>query len=505
MKIRFLSLYSLLVCLYISTSGINAQKNNQVDTSFRYTLTMSEAVELAQMNSIASMQYKNMYVADYWNFRSYKASRLPSLMFGADIGNYNRSIVPLQNAVTGEISYQQSNNMSNRLQLSVDQRIFATGGYLSLYTSLERLDQFGASHYADYYSQPLSLSYVQPFFAYNPFKWDKKTEPERYEVAKKEYLENMALVSYFAVSHFWDYAYQFENYNLACGNFTQSKDLYIRSQEKFRLGAINKATLLQLKLKVYNDSLAVNSAQVNLISAKNRLSSFIGLKANVELYTNLNYELPEVELAFTKVMEDALRNSSFTQSQQLEMLEAQEAVDRAKGERGFSMQLNARFGLSNNDPTVAGVYRNLRDQEVVGLGINVPIYDWGVGRGKVQMARAQEETKRNELEQEMVDFQQDLYLKVMQFNNQKTQCEIAQQALSIAKEAYDLAVENFLNATMTVTDLNALRTDYDNAQMSYIQNLGSYWKYYYDIRKLTLYDYHTNTHLQADFENLVEK
>ena len=78
-------------------------------------------------------------------------------------------------------------NLQNTLGLSIKQNIALTGGTLRLYSSLNRLDQFAPKDSKSYYSQPITLSYTQPLFAYNQFKWDKKIAPKEYELAKRTY------------------------------------------------------------------------------------------------------------------------------------------------------------------------------------------------------------------------------------------------------------------------------------------------------------------------------
>ena len=66
------------------------------------TLNMQQVVELAQENSIASMSNRNTFVSRYWSYRSYKAEMLPSLNLSADLVQFDRSLVALQDYQTGD-------------------------------------------------------------------------------------------------------------------------------------------------------------------------------------------------------------------------------------------------------------------------------------------------------------------------------------------------------------------------------------------------------------------
>ena len=55
-----------------------------------------------------------------------------------------------------------------------------------------------------------------------------------------------------------------------------------------------------------------------------------------------------------------------------------------------------------------------------------------------------------------------------------------------------------------MTDLNTARTENDDAMSKYINDLSSYWNYYYTLRKLTLYDFIAGRDLDVDFEEIVK-
>ncbi|MDD2584489.1 MAG: TolC family protein, partial [Bacteroidales bacterium] len=178
---------------------------NQVYSQERYMLTMTleEVTETAKEQSQAAMLAKHNFLINYWQFRSYKATLLPSLNLNASLGQYNRSLQALRNSETGEYNYVTNNNLSNSLSLSIDQNIALTGGRISLITSLNRIDQFSPIDNILYNSQPVKINYSQPIKAYNSLKWDKIIEPKYYERAKRNYLESMEQINITAVNLFF--------------------------------------------------------------------------------------------------------------------------------------------------------------------------------------------------------------------------------------------------------------------------------------------------------------
>ena len=468
------------------------------------TLNMQQVVELAQENSISAMSNRNSFAASYWSFRSYRAQLLPSLSLNAGLFNFNRSLVQLQDYNTGAISYRANYNMNNDVSLNFRQNIPWTGGTVSLSTSLQRLDQYSPARLTTYYAQPVYLTYTQSLWGFNQFKWSKETEPKQYEIAKRQYIENMEQLSQTTISLFWSCVSSKENYERALKSFEEGKRLFEAGQTRFAMGTITRDQLMQIEVRVLNDSLNLSNSRVNLRTTMNRLCSYIGYQENTELNLIIDYEIPDVTLDYNDVLERALQNSSFRLRQEVQYVQADENVARAKANRGLSASLNTRFGMSGSADKFNETFVQLQEQEQVGISLSIPIIDWGLARGRVRMAQAQALTTRNSLEQAMIDKRQNLLTQVMQFNNQRSQCEIAARAAQLAEDSYQLALQNFGSGTMTMTQLDQLKEKRDNALSSYVNNVASFWNYYFQIRQTTLYDYVTGTDISAEFDKLIK-
>lgn len=459
---------------------------------------MDGAIKLAQESSIQSMVNRNVFAAAYWQHRSYKASRLPSLNLQASLLNVDRSIVPLQNYDTGAWSYRPVFTLSNDMSMFLQQRISATGGTVSLMSSLRRFDQFNPDDLT-WYSQPITLQYTQPLFGYNSYKWDKRIEPHAYQRARLEYVENMESVTINAAAYFWNLVMARLDREIAADNYQNSRRLYRIAEERHKLGSVKRDEVLQLELRVLNDSLAINTAGIAYTTQKNRLASFLGLREDAGIEPEIEYDLPAIALDYEQVMATALRNSSLELRQRIELLEAERSVAQARANRGVDVSFNARFGMSQSGESVSRAYSHLRDQQVAGFSVSVPILDWGMGRGRVRMAQSAAETVRYRHEQAMVDFRQDVLMRVMEFNAQRGQCEASRRAEVIAGERFDLSVDNFTRGTLSVTELNTAQSEKDAARRTYISNLREYWDSYFNLRKISLYDYLSGTDIGAAF------
>ncbi|MBP5235694.1 MAG: TolC family protein [Bacteroidales bacterium] len=467
-------------------------------------MTLSEVLSEARTRSVLALKAKSTFVSDYWAWRSYLASRLPSLSIYGELGNFNRYLNLLQNPETGEMVYVTSYNLQNTIGLGLSQNITATGGTLKLYSDLNRIDEFGDRSGKLWAAQPITLSYSQPLFGYNQFKWAKRISPKEYERAKRRYLESMEEVTLTAAGYYYGVMLAAKVYDASVTNYENTTRMLAAAKERIALGTVTRDQYLQLELRQLNDSVSINENMVSLKKARMQLNSLLGYDETVEVVPVLDEELPDLVMDYDLVYRKCNENSSFVLDNDIDILTAESDIARAKADRGIAVQLDARFGLTGSDPVLSKTYSGMLDQEVVGLSFSVPVFDWGLGKGKVKKAEAAAEVVRAQVAQAENDKRISLFTAVGQFNNQQQQCNVSRRAAAIAEERYGLVMEKFMAGTASVTDLNTARSENDDAMSKYINDLSSYWNYYYTLRKLTLYDFIAGRDLDVDFEEMVK-
>ena len=467
------------------------------------SISLLEAITIAREQSVPALEAKQSFVSTYWAYRSYKASRLPSFNLYGDIMNFDRSLTLVQSYEDGRFNYVNSYNLQNSVGLQVKQNITFTGGTLSVYSDLSRIDQFGIDKRLTWYSQPITVSYYQPLFTYNQFKWDKMIEPKEYEKGKRQYLESMEQITLNTVRAYYSLILAKMNNDIALSNYTNTGKMLNVARERQQLGSVTRDEVLQLELRMLNDSISINESSVAVREAQMVLNSVLGYDESYEINPLLDEILPDIYMDYDHVMSKAMDNSSFNLSNEINLLNAESGVAQAKASRGISMALNARFGLSQTAPDFGGVYSDLLDQEVVGITFSIPIFDWGMGKGKVQKAKAAQEVVRAQVVQSENDYRRTIFTAVGQFNNQRHQCSVSRRAMLIAKERYELMMEKFRGGKASVMDLNTAQSENDTALQKYITDVSNYWEYYYTLRQYTLYDFINGKDLEIDVNEMI--
>ena len=280
--------------------------------------------------------------------------------------------------------------------------------------------------------------------------------------------------------------------------------LFEISKKRLELGTTTKSEHLQLELSLLNAQVEVNNNEQTLRSQKYRLCTFLRIPINTEIDLIPPYTIPSINVNPNDVLSKALANSSHTLDQRINLIEAERNLAQAKSNRGIQMSLNGNVGFYRTSNHFSDAYKHLDGNQIIGLTVSVPIFDWGVAKGRVRMAQADLETTKTQLEQEHETYIYDLQNTVFQFSIQSAQCQNTKRAQEIAEERYEITKRRFETGAITVTDLNTAQQESESARAQYINQLKTFWSDFYAIRKLTLYNWVGHYDLDVDFDKLIK-
>ncbi|WP_291584465.1 TolC family protein [Bacteroides sp.] len=464
-------------------------------------ITLNEAIALARTQSVDAAVALNELKTAYWEYRTFRADLLPEVNLTGTLPNYKKSYSSYQNS-DGTYGFVRNNYLELSGDLSIDQNIWLTGGKLSLSTSLDYIRQFGGNGKEQFMSVPINLELTQPIFGVNKLKWNRRIEPVRYEEAKAAFISATEDVTRKTITYFFQLLLAKETLATARQNELNAEHLYKVAGAKREMGQISENELLQLKLSALNAKAATTEAVSNLNANMFQLRAFLGMDENEKLEPVVPESAPDIRMEYNEVLSKALERNSFAQNIRRRQLESDYAVATARGDLR-SVDLFASVGYTGLDKEFASAYNHLLDNQIVQVGVKIPILDWGKRRGKVRVAKSNREVVLSKIRQEQMNFNQDIFLLVEHFNNQAQQLSIAKEADIIAQQRYKTSIETFLIGKINTLDLNDAQNSKDQARQKHISELYNYWSYFYQIRSLTLWDFERNTELEADFEIVI--
>lgn len=467
------------------------------------SLTLDDAIIRARVRSVNAAVALDKLRTAYWQYRSYRASLLPEVSFEATLPAFRKQYSIYQYE-SGEFGFVHNNYLDLSGTLSLAQNISATGGTLSLNTSLDYLRQMSGERYNRFMSVPVALTLNQPLFAVNTFKWDRRIEPVRYAEAKAEFLSQTEEVAMTAINYFFNLLSARETANIERQNLDNAVRLHEVARAKREMGQISGNDLLQMELNELNARSALTDAESNMKAQMFRLRSFLDYSEEIELVPEIPGEIPTVDITYQDALDKALANNEFSYSLRRRQLEADYEVAKAKGDmRRFDIFAQIGYTGVGNEPD--GAYRDLRANQIIEVGVKIPLIDWGKRRGKVKVAESNREVTRSNLRLEAQNFNQDLFILVERFNNQQEQLLISVRADEIARRRYETNVETYLIGKLSTLDLNDSQVRKDESRQAYFNALYLYWYYFYQLRSLTLWDYTRSTPLTADFDRIMKE
>ena len=439
----------------------------EVDT---LRLTLEDCIVMARRQSVDAAVALGELKSAYWEWRSYKADLLPEVSLSANVPTYNKRYSTYQRE-DGTHSYVRNDFMEVDGSLYVSQKIWPTGGTLSVESSLDWLRQMSGETSGgknQFMSMPIALTLSQPLFGVNSVKWNRRIEPLRYREAKASFLAETEQVAMRAISLFFNLLLANENVHIAEQNLQNAEKLYEVAKAKREMGTISQNDVLQMRLNMLNAQSSLTSTESSRKARMFELKAFLDVEEDI--LPIVPEEIPEVTLVYQDVLNHALENNAFATTMRRRQLEADYSVAYAKGNQR-SVTLYAQVGYTGTASRMNEAYRDLLSKEVVQVGVSLPLLDWGKRRGQVKVAESNREIVRNQVRQQSQEFNQNLFVLTEQFNHQRQQLRIAEEADTIAQRRYHTNVETFKIGSISTLELSDAQTAKDEARQNRLAQL----------------------------------
>lgn len=472
----------LLVLLLLSAAQLEAQTTE--------VLRLHEVVGMAQMRSPAYLRSKTTYENNYWRYKNFRAGMLPELRAFGTVPNFNRSIERIT-LPDGTDAFVNRSLATSAATLSLNQQVPWTGGQFSFISSLQRIDLLGSQAGTSFLGTPFSLSYNQDNIFYNRFRWERQTEPLRFQEAERGFAEELEEIAIQASSLYFELLLAENNYQLALTNLANTDTLFRISQGRYQLGKIAENDLLQIELSLLNARNRVAETQLDLELRQQDIKRYLNLNQRENIALDVPSQVRFFEVKPDQALDQARANRRAVLEFRRRRIEAEQMVAQSKGDNRAQIGIAANFGLTQQGTTLGSVYTNPQDQRNVALTMSIPLINWGVTRSRIRMAEANRELVEVNVQQDEINFEQEILLQVMRFNMLRDQLLVAAKADTIAQKRFDVTKERYLIGKISITDLNLSVQEKDLARQAYINTLRSYWQLYYLLRRLTLYDFAT--------------
>jgi outer membrane protein len=452
------------------------------------TLTLKEAIALAQQQGLAARAAMRARDAERWRDRAFSARRLPQLSLEGVVPSINRGITPVFRP-DGTTTFVTQREMQSSLNLTLSQAVPATGGEIFVSSGLTRLDVYGEQDSRLWQSTPLLLGIRQQLFRSNILRWDDREQDVRADLAEQGYLEAREDVALATANAFFDlYAAEMAFRN-ATANAAINDTLHLLNSGRYEVGKIGENDLLQSELAVLRARTSLDGARLERERAMAELKRLTNLPADAKVTIVVPADAPDVQPDTSVAVAQALRNRSQMRSLELAEIVARRQVSEARLNTGFGMTVSAMAGFNQTAPIFDDAYRSLLDQQRLTVAVEMPLVQWGGRRAQVQAARAEQDRVAALVRESRASVEQDARFAALQLPLARRQLATSAKADTVATRRFDVAKNRYIIGRIDIGDLYIAQSEKDAALLGYVEALRNFWLAYYRLRRLTLYDF----------------
>lgn len=453
-------------------------------------VTLEKVVNEWSFHSPSAEKIRLAYENVVLTHKNYLKGFLPSITFNMNPVSFNHSLRLMQNPIDGSYSYVNDYSNTSNAGLTIQQKIGVTGGVFSLSSDLSVLTEF-STHRNNFNTTPLSLNYSQQLLGgYYAYKKLKKIEQTKAQNAVRQYCSDMADIQIKGLNAFLSLFLADITRKLALRNIAIGDTLLIAGRALLDNGHFTEYEYRQVELQANNNFYVYETAEKDYQQLFRQLWAFLGKK---EIVDSVEVSIPDFSLPLAidseVVARYARKNNPFALSQEAKRLEAEQALFNAKLSNRFNANINVNYGLNQYAEHFLDAYRNPDYSQGVMIGFQIPIFQWGINRNKLHMAKNNYRNAILELEEAETNYVNDLFDKVSSYNHGVKLYFLSKRSFQLAQEQYEILSARFLHGKVSIYEITSAQKELYEALKKYYSSMQIVWNQFFVIRKITLYDF----------------
>jgi outer membrane protein len=451
------------------------------------TLSLNEAIQIAQRSS---RSIKKSTLNLYGNQRSLDAQRASlKSRFALDITPFAYNRDRLFNDWFSE--WNTNEDYSSFANLSVIQPITATDGTISLINRLSYLDNY--SEIQDIrtktYSNNLYLQLDQPIFTYNRTKMQlKELELNLENATISNALQLLSLEQNVTQSFYTVYQRQ-NNLEIARDEYKNQQISYEITRNKVDADLLAQEELYQAELNLATSKSTLQNNQVLLDNAADDFKLLLGVNLAEDFAVEVDIDFITREVDLNKAISYALEHRMELRQRSIDIERSQFELIRTKALNEFKGTMSLSLRLFGDNERPYDIYDVPEVNPRVAISFNIPIFDWGENRARMDAANASLEIKKIDVEVEKNDIMINIRKVYRNLQNLENQILIAEQNVRNATLTYDINLERYKNGDLTSIDLNRFQSQLSEKKSTLADALINYKMELLNLKILSLYDF----------------
>ena len=418
---------------------------------------------------------------------NFRKSMLPSLSLNLTPVSFDRSMRLLQSYSTGEYSNVEEYSNTTSGGVSIMQKIAATGGVLTLGSSLNFLREFTTNNNS-FSSTPMFLSYSQALFGgRKSLRLESTMSRLKNEIAMKDfcasvYTEQQKILALYLNAYSYKHDIDFYTQAVNMGD-----SLLMHAKLRMDMGKITEYEYNMVELQQLDNKMALERSCHDYSSSMRLLENELSLQ-DIELALLSVEKFPQ-HLDEGDVLDMVNRNNPEYQKLEIERVSAEYALHQVRVNNRFNANISLNYGLNQYANTLADAYRHPDQRQAVSVTFSVPVFQWGINRNKLKIAQNEYETTLLEQEYAIDNFKEEIHDDVFGYNMSRELMDAASRKYELSARQYSFAAMRFNTGKIAAIELTDANREYLQAKQNYISVLKDLFTKYYKIRHLAMHDF----------------
>jgi len=461
-------------------SGLTAQQS----------ITLEQALEIAMENSPDIQRLRLM---------TKRRQELLNAQNAALKSQFSLSLTPIDYSNERQFNYLFSTwysgeNKATSGTFTLSQPIKWTDGTLSLnnrFTWQDSYSEFRGER-DESYSNNLYLSFQQPIFTYNRTKLALRELELDLENANLNYsIQRLALERNVTRAFYDVYAFRM-SLQIATEEYESQKISHEIIKNKVDAGLAAMEELYQAELNMATSKSNMQNSEVTYQNALDAFKRLIGMPLDSEISVVADISHQQVPVDLNLAIEHGLSARMELIQRKIDIETSQFDLIRTSALNEFQGNISLSYGLLGNNEEYSQIYDKPAENQRVSLSLNIPLFDWGEKKSRIEAAEAVIETSELDLEVEKTDIVIGIRTVYRSLINLINQIEIARQNERNAQLTYDINLERYRNGDLTSMDLRLFQDQLSQSKLDLVNALIDYKIELLNMKIQSLWDFQKN-------------
>ena len=472
-----------VVGLAVILSGMSLFSHGQIK------LTIEQALDIAEENNPQMKTAKLNFERTQLMLEAQRAALKPQFSMTLDPFSYSQS-----RSFDNRFSEWYTNkSMSSGGVFRSELPILWTDGSLSLinrfnWQNSESMNQNG-TNYNKAFTNTLSLQYDQPIFTYNRLKMTIKNLEFDHENSKISYALQRLRTEQNITGQFYRVYMAQNNLDISKAEYENVKKNYDIIKDKVEAEMSAREELLQAEINLANSESSVETRDVTLKNAKDALKQTLGMSLNEDIEVLADIKVVPILVNPEKAIQCGLSSRMELRQREISIEQADMAMISEKARNEFKGDIRLSLGIAGDNEQLGQIYTNPTQSPRVSISFNVPIFDWGQKKARIQAQKTAQTVAQLNYENEKISIELDVRQTIRSLENLRSQISIQEKTVRNSQNTYELNEIRYREGDLTGMQMSLFQTQLSNAQSSLVSAKINYMTELLNLKIITLYDY----------------